>query len=49
MSFFGLGLWEMLVVGVLAMIFIGPERLPGFIRQVVSAYRQIRSIGTEWR
>ena len=49
MSFFGLGLWEMLVVGVLALIFIGPERLPGVIRQVVNAYRQIGSLGTEWR
>ena len=49
MNFFGLGFLEMLVVGVLALIFIGPERLPGVIRQVMTAYRQIRSLGTEWR
>jgi len=49
MSFLGLGIPEMLVIGVLALIFIGPERLPGVLRQVFSAYRQIRSLGTEWR
>jgi sec-independent protein translocase protein TatB len=49
MNFFGLGIWEMLVVGVLALIFIGPARLPGVIRDVLSFYRQIRALGTEWR
>ncbi len=49
MNFFGIGLFEMLIIGVLALIFIGPEKLPGVIRQVMSAYRQIRSLGTEWR
>jgi sec-independent protein translocase protein TatB len=49
MSFLGLGIPEMLVIGVLALIFIGPERLPGVIRQVLSAYRQVRSLGNEWR
>ncbi len=49
MNFFGLGLPEMLVIGVLALIFIGPQRLPGVIRDVMSFYRQIRALGTEWR
>ena len=49
MSFFGLGIFEIVVIGVLALIFIGPERLPGVIRQLMTAYRQIRSLGTEWR
>lgn len=49
MNFFGLGLPELIVVGVLALIFIGPERLPGVIRDVMGFYRQIRSLGTEWR
>ena len=49
MSFFGLGLFEIIVIGVLALIFIGPEKLPGVIRDVMGFYRQVRSLGTEWR
>jgi Tat protein translocase TatB subunit len=49
MNIFGLGLPELLVVGVLALIFIGPEKLPGVIRDLMSFYRQVRSLGTEWR
>ena len=49
MSFFGLGAFEILVIGVLALIFIGPEKLPGVIRDLMGFYRQIRSLGTEWR
>jgi sec-independent protein translocase protein TatB len=49
MSFFGLGIFELVVVGVLALIFIGPEKLPGVIKDVMGFYRQIRSLGTEWR
>ena len=49
MSFFGLGFFELLVVGILALIFIGPEKLPGVIRDLMGFYRQIRSLGSEWR
>lgn len=49
MNFFGLGPLEIVVVAVLALIFIGPERLPGVMRQIFGAYRQLRSLGTEWR
>jgi sec-independent protein translocase protein TatB len=49
MSFFGLGLPELIIIGILALIFIGPEKLPGVIRDVMGFYRQIRSLGTEWR
>jgi sec-independent protein translocase protein TatB len=49
MSFFGLGIFEIIIIGVLALIFIGPEKLPGVIRDLMGFYRQIRSLGTEWR
>jgi sec-independent protein translocase protein TatB len=49
MSFFGLGIFEIAIIGVLALIFIGPEKLPGVIRDLMGYYRQIRSLGTEWR
>jgi len=49
MNILGLGIPELLVVGVLALIFIGPEKLPGVIRDLMGFYRQIRSLGNEWR
>jgi sec-independent protein translocase protein TatB len=49
MSFFGLGVFEIAIIGVLALIFIGPEKLPGVIRDLMGMYRQVRSLGTEWR
>jgi sec-independent protein translocase protein TatB len=49
MSFFGLGFLEILVIAVLALIFIGPEKLPGVIRDVMGFYKQVRSLGSEWR
>lgn len=41
-GFFGIGIPEMLVVGVLALIFIGPEKLPGVIAQVMKTIRELR-------
>jgi sec-independent protein translocase protein TatB len=49
MSFFGFGLPELLLIAVLALIFIGPERLPGVVRQVMEFYNQVRALGAEWR
>lgn len=49
MNILGFGLPELLVIGVLALIFIGPEKLPDTIRQFYSVYRQVRSLGMEWR
>jgi sec-independent protein translocase protein TatB len=49
MSFFGVGPFEMMVIAVLALIFIGPARLPGVVRDLMGFYRQIRALGTEWR
>lgn len=49
MQFMGLGLFEIGVIAVLALIFIGPERLPDVARNVFSAYRQVRALGSEWR
>jgi len=49
MSFFGIGPLELIIIAVLALIFIGPEKLPGVIRDLLGFYRQIRALGTEWR
>ena len=40
---FGLGTGELLVVAALALIFIGPEKLPGFAASVGKFIRQLKN------
>lgn len=40
--FFGLGGGELILVAVLALIFIGPERLPGLAKSAGKIVRQVR-------
>jgi sec-independent protein translocase protein TatB len=42
MNFFGVGLPEVIVVLVLALIVLGPERLPEFAAQLARLVRQVR-------
>ena len=44
---FGVGPLELLVIGVLALIFIGPEKLPGVISQVMRTVRELRSYASQ--
>ncbi len=48
---FDIGLWEILLIGVLALVVIGPERLPGAARQagyfVGKARRYIEGVKSE--
>jgi sec-independent protein translocase protein TatB len=44
---FGVGPLEMVVIGVLALIFIGPEKLPGVIGQVMKVVRELRAYATQ--
>jgi Tat protein translocase TatB subunit len=44
---FGVGPLELLVIGVLALIGIGPERLPGVIRQVMPVVGELRGWAAE--
>lgn len=46
-GFFGVGPLELVVIGVLALIFIGPERLPGVISQVMKTVRELRSYASQ--
>ena len=48
-GFFGVGPLELLVIGVLALIFIGPARLPGVIAQVMKTVRELRAYADEAR
>jgi Tat protein translocase TatB subunit len=46
-SFFGIGIAELFVIAVIALIVLGPERLPGTIREVMKFSRQIRNLTSE--
>lgn len=48
-GFFGVGPLELLVIAVLALIFIGPERLPGVVRQVMSVINELRGYAEDMR
>lgn len=46
-SFFGIGLGELFFIAIIALVVLGPERLPGAIREVVKFMRQVRSLTTD--
>lgn len=46
-GFFGVGPLEMLLIAVLALIFIGPQRLPGVIQQVMRTVRELRAYASQ--
>lgn len=46
---FGIGFWEMLMIGGLVLIAVGPERLPAMIKSVAKVYRQMRRAALDIR
>lgn len=44
---FGIGLTELIVILVVALIFIGPEKLPGIARTLGRAFNEFRRAGDE--
>lgn len=44
---FGIGTPELFVIAVLALVVLGPERLPGVLRTVGRTYRQLRELSDE--
>ena len=41
-SFFGIGIWEILFIFVLIMIFVGPKKLPEIATKLGRMYRQLK-------
>jgi sec-independent protein translocase protein TatB len=46
---FGINLWEMLILGVVALVVFGPDRLPDFARQAGRFVRQVRDFSRQAR
>ena len=46
---FGIGFWEMLMIGGLVLVAVGPERLPSMIKQIARLYRQARRAAQDIR
>jgi len=47
-SFFGIGVFELFLIAVIALVVMGPERLPGAMRTIAGYMRQIRNISSEF-
>jgi sec-independent protein translocase protein TatB len=48
-SFFGIGMFELVMIAVIALIVLGPERLPGAMREVGKYARQLRDVSNEFQ
>lgn len=46
---FGIGFFEMVVIGGLVLVAVGPDRLPGMLKQLAKMYRQFRRTADEVR
>jgi len=46
---FGLGIWELVVIAAVALVVLGPRRLPGMARQLGRALREFRRATNELR
>ena len=46
---FDIGFFEILVIGVLALLVLGPERLPGAMRSTIKTVRSVRNMATGFK
>jgi sec-independent protein translocase protein TatB len=46
---FGIGFWEMIVIGGLVLVAVGPDRLPTMLKQAARFYRQFRRTAEDVR
>ena len=46
---FGIGFFEMVVIGGLVLVAVGPDRLPAMLKQLAKLYRQFRRTADEVR
>ena len=46
-SFFGIGIGELVFIAIIALVVLGPERLPGAMREVLKFVRQVRNLTSD--
>lgn len=46
---FDIGFWEILVIGVLALLVLGPERLPSAMRSTINTIRSVRNAASGFK
>jgi sec-independent protein translocase protein TatB len=46
---FDIGFWEILLICVLALLVLGPERLPGAMRSTLKTVRSVRNMATGFK
>lgn len=46
---FDIGFWELLLIGIVALLVLGPERLPGAIRSTVNTIRSIKGVASGFK
>ncbi|CAI8206688.1 MAG: Sec-independent protein translocase protein TatB [Glaciecola sp. HTCC2999] len=46
---FDIGFWELLVIGVMALVILGPERLPGALRSTMKVVRSVKQTATGFK
>jgi sec-independent protein translocase protein TatB len=46
-SFFGIGMGELVMIAVVALVVLGPKRLPGVLRELAKTIRYVRNLSNE--
>jgi len=46
---FDIGFWELTLIGIVALLVLGPERLPGAIRSTTRTIRSVKSMATGFK
>ena len=46
---FDIGFWEILLIGIMALLVLGPERLPGAIRSTLKTVRSVRNVASGFK
>lgn len=46
---FDIGFWELVIIGIIGLLVVGPERLPGFAREAGRWFRKIRALANQAR
>lgn len=46
---FDIGFWELLLIGIISLLVLGPERLPGAIRSTLKTVRSVRNMASGFK